>query len=474
MICYRCGSKSHKADSETCPARDKVCKNCNKKGHFQKQCRGPMYKSKITNQARQVQCVEVENSSKPSPESKEFTVFSMLGNEMEEMVRWINLNGQKIQALADTGAGANILPSGIISDLEIMPTSAKVTAYGGFPIKVLGESVLPIQYNDIECVSKFIIVDSDKYSIPLLSGKLCKELGILKEIANLHALDSSFEIDKVFNGIGVVQNYEYSLELESDAKPIFFPARKLPPAIIEEVNAEIQKLVDLGIIRKIENSTEWCSPLVVARKKNGQIRLCTDFRSLNKYVKIPHFPIPDMLDIFSRLENSEIFSLLDCSSAFHQIKISPESQPLLTFATSIGRFCWTRLPYGLRSSPEVFQNLLSNLLKDIPKVFVFFDDILIAASNKSEHDEILSQVLNKLRTSGITLNKEKSRIGQNQVEFLGHLLSSEGISPHPSKISAITKMPLPSSKEKLRSFLGLASYIGQRFVPNYASKVSIL
>ena len=191
-------------------------------------------------------------------------------------------------------------------------------------------------------------------------------------------------------------------------------------------------------------------------------------RNLNKAVKRPVYPIPDVNDILTRLENSKFYSILDSTSAFHQIAVHPDSQKLLTFAAPSGRYCWQRLPYGIKSAPEVYQKMLSELLQNVPDCFVFYDDVLIAAKDESTHRKTLYDVLSILSENGITLNKTKCVFLSPSIEFLGHFLSQTGISPSPSKIEAIRNMPIPQSKEQLRSFLGLATYVGQKFVPNFA------
>ena len=126
------------------------------------------------------------------------------------------------------------------------------------------------------------------------------------------------------------------------------------------------------IITKVTEPTDWCSPLVVTAKKSGDIRICCDLHSLNKAVKRPEFQIPSFEEIAHKINGAEIYTMLDAASAFHQIKVHPDSQHLLTFGTSIGRFAWARVPYGLRSAPELFQSILSDILCDIPNVLVFF------------------------------------------------------------------------------------------------------
>lgn len=280
---------------------------------------------------------------------------------------------------------------------------------------------------------------------------------------------SKFDSAGLFTGLGCVKNFEYKIELDDSVKPVSEPPRRLPPAIASLVESRLQSMIKDGIIRKVDEPTDWCSPLVITKRKTGDIRICTDLRKLNTAVKRSVFQIPDFEDIVARVNQCEYFSLLDCNSAFHQIPVSPESQTLLTFASHSGRYCWKRLPYGLKSAPELFQAFLSNLLCNVSRVFVFFDDILIATKSISEHLSTLLQVMEILLANGVTLNKEKCEFCKSSIEFLGHTLSSTGVTPSRAKIQSIRDMPLPDSKEKLRSFLGLAAYVGHKFVPHFSS-----
>ena len=294
---------------------------------------------------------------------------------------------------------------------------SKVTAFGNFPIRVLGETTCNVQYAGVTVSDRFLVVDVPD-SLPLFSIDLCRKLGILKEIAAVcdmsdrsqgafDSLLSKFDSAGLFAGLGCVKNFEYKIALDASIKPVSEPLHRLPPAIASLVESKLQSMVQEGIIRKVDEPTDWCSPLVITKCKTGDIHICTDFRKLNLAIKRSVFQIPDFEDIISRVNQCEFFSLLDCNSAFHQIPVSPNCQTLLTFASHSGRYCWQRLPYGLKTAPELFQSFLSNLLCNLPRVFVFFDDILIAKKSIEEHTSTLSWVMEILLANGVTLNKVK-------------------------------------------------------------------
>ena len=169
------------------------------------------------------------------------------------------------------------------------------------------------------------------------------------------------------------------------------------------------------------------------------------------------------------LANAKFFSALDGTSGYHQIPIHAESQEMLTFSSPWGRFCFQRLPFGISSASEVYQQAISELLSGLPGVICYQDDVLVFGSNREEHDVRLQRVLEKFRSSGLKLNKSKCKIAVTELEFLGHRLTSQGISPSPDKVSALLNMPRPETRDSLRSFMGMATYVGQRFVPGFSS-----
>ena len=162
----------------------------------------------------------------------------------------------------------------------------------------------------------------------------------------------------------------------------------------------------------------------------------------------PEFQIPSFEELANKINGTEIYTMLDAVSAFHQIQVHLDSQHLFMFGTSIGRFAWAHVPYGLGSAPELFQSILSDILCDIPNVLVFLDDILFAAKTISEHDSILRQVLKWLFDKGIALNKEKCQFALTEIDFLGYHLNATGIAPS-SKIDSICTMTVPETKQQL-------------------------
>ena len=166
------------------------------------------------------------------------------------------------------------------------------------------------------------------------------------------------------------------------------------------------------------------------------------------------------------MPNAKIFSVLDASSGFWQIELDNKSSKLCTFNTPFGRYMFKRLPFGLCSAQNVFQDVMSEIFSGIEGVEVIVDDLLVWAENKQQHDERLKQVLERAREKNLKLNKEKSQIALDEISYIGHILSKEGLKPDPKKVQAITEMKPPQSKEELQWFLGIVTYLA-KFIPNF-------
>lgn len=491
--CFRCDGP-HKANDSQCPARDKYCNECKIKGHLAKCCN----QRKTLNK---VHCVEKEvipgNYKSDSDDSctNRYDLFYVNSfnspTDFEALSRDILVQGIPVRALIDTGSQINVLPSNVVPSELLRKSSAKIFAYSGSPLSVLGETFVKLQYKSKVINAKFFVVDSE-IARPLMSFNLCRELGLMQELAEQnvtqvamidttlgsdHSLDQEIrtEFHDLFNGIGTLSTGdEYTITLSKDAVPYSPPARRLPPAIVPAVKLELDRMVSDNIIRPIEEPTPFCSPMLVAYRKNGDVRIVSDLRKLNEAVCREEFQIPTIEELAIKATGSKVFSKCDLKSGFWQVPIAKDSEKYLAFSTPVGRFCYQKLPMGLTSAPEFFSRVLNKVLEGIESVLIYVDDIVVCTDTVEKHKEVLCTVLQRLRNAGLKLNPDKCSFFKNEIDFMGHTWTAEGVQNSPDKIKALKQMTPPSDKQSLRSFLGLASYVGQSSIAHFSSQIEPL
>lgn len=272
--------------------------------------------------------------------------------------------------------------------------------------------------------------------------------------------------------IGLLKGYAHQIILSRNATPVQHKLRKVPLIIKDEVKVLIKDMLDTGIIEPVEAS-EWVSPVVILKKADGKLRFCVDLRSLNNCVVADVFPLPNINELLSTLGGARYFSKLDLRSAYHQIRLHDSSKHLTAFITSEGAFQFTRLPFGLCSAANVFQRMVTNIFKGIGKAIYFQDDILVFVSTLAEHNQVRKTVLHRISEVGLTLCRDKCSFVVEQIEYLGHEISAEGIKPKRDLLKAIELAPAPIDKDQLRSFMGLIEYYS-KFLQLFSDKTACL
>ena len=217
-------------------------------------------------------------------------------------------------------------------------------------------------------------------------------------------------------------------------KPIQHKVRNIPLAVRPDVAKELQRLQDEGYIELIEVS-ESVSPIVVAHKQDGRVRLCVELRDVNSKIIVERYPMPNIDEMLLTLESVKVFTTIDLSSTFHQIPLTDESKDITAFITTEGLFRFTRIPFGLASTSSVFQRMMHKIFKDVKGVSHFQDDILIHAKDQEEHDKLLHTVLVRLKENGPTVQRDKCKFNQTAVDYLGDTVTPDGIKPKESLVT---------------------------------------
>lgn len=253
-----------------------------------------------------------------------------------------------------------------------------------------------------------------------------------------------------------------------DDSPVTYKPYRLPYCERIVVRDLINQLLENNIVT--ESNSPYASPIVLVKKKNGENRLCVDYRALNKKTVKDSYPMPVIDDQLDRLNGKRYFTSLDLKSGYYQIPMSRESRHLTAFVTPDGHYEYTRMPFGLVNAPAVFQHMINKALgKDrYDLAMPYLDDLLSPAATIDEGLIKLKRILNSLRQAGLTLNINKCFFFETTLDYLGYELSENGLRPGKRKIDAVALFPVPTTVHQVRQFVGLASFF-RRFIPNFAS-----
>src|SRR6187551_1985898 len=236
---------------------------------------------------------------------------------------------------------------------------------------------------------------------------------------------------------------------------------------LEELKKQLKEMLESGVIRP--SASPWGSPVLFVKKKDGSMRMCVDYRSLNAVTIKNKYPLPRIDDLLDQLKKAKYFSKIDLRSGYHQMKIREGDIPKTAFVTRYGQYEFTVVSFGLTNAPAYFMNMMNKVfMEELDKfVVVFIDDILIYSETAKEHEEHLRIVLEKLRQHKLFGKFSKCEFWLEKVAFLGHVLTAEGVAVDPEKIEAVSEWQQPKSVTEIRSFLGLAGYY-RRFIENFS------
>ncbi|MEX1352018.1 MAG: pol polyprotein, partial [Desulfobacterales bacterium] len=243
-----------------------------------------------------------------------------------------------------------------------------------------------------------------------------------------------------------------------DAKPIKLRMRRTPLGFAEEEKALLDKMLKAGVIQ--ESTSDWAAAPVLIRKRDGSVRWCIDYRALNDVTVKDVFPLPLVSECIDTLSGNVWFSKLDANSAYWQVRINEEDRKKTAFLTKYGLYEHVRMGFGLCNAPATFSRVMNLVLRGLhwKTVLAFLDDILVLGKSFDDHVQNLSEVFEKLRSHGLKLKPKKCELFQKEVEFLGRLISENGIRMSPKDIDKVLEWPIPKSYKDVQRFLGLANY----------------
>ncbi|KAJ9545298.1 hypothetical protein OSB04_025005 [Centaurea solstitialis] len=261
---------------------------------------------------------------------------------------------------------------------------------------------------------------------------------------------------------------EFRIDLVPGATPIAKAPYRLAPSELKEMLAQLQELLDKGFIRS--STSPWGAPVLFVKKKDGTMRMCIDYRELNKVTVKNKYPLPRINDLFDQLQGAKFFSKIDLRSGYHQLKVRKEDIPKTAFRTRYGHYEFLVMSFGLTNAPAAFMDLMNRVCRPYLDKFVivFIDDILIYSKTAEEHGDHLRKILEMLKRERLYAKFSKCEFWLKEVQFLGHVVTQEGIKVDPAKIEAIKDWESPKSPSEVRSFLGLAGYY-RRFIEHFSA-----
>ncbi|GJS73423.1 putative reverse transcriptase domain-containing protein [Tanacetum coccineum] len=264
--------------------------------------------------------------------------------------------------------------------------------------------------------------------------------------------------------LSIARQVEFQIDLVPGAAPVVRAPYRLAPFEMKELSEQQKELSDKGFIRP--SSSPWGASVLFVKKKDGSFRMCIDYRELNKLTVKNRYPLPRIDDLFDQLQGSSVYSKIDLRSGYHQLRVREEDIPKTAFRTRYGHYEFQVMPFGLTNAPAVFMDLMNRVCKPYLDKFVivFIDDILIYSKNKEEH---LKQILELLKKEELYAKFSKCEFWIPKVQFLGHVIDSEGIHVDPAKIESIKDWTSPKSPTEIRQFLGLAGYY-RRFIEGFS------
>ena len=253
-----------------------------------------------------------------------------------------------------------------------------------------------------------------------------------------------------------------------DQQPFKERYRRIPPHQFEEVRKHLQEMEAIGAIRR--SKSPWASPVVLVRKKDGSLRFCIDLRKLNSRTVKDAYSLPRIEESLDCLNESKIFTSLDLKSEYWQVELDDDSIPLTAFTVGpLGFYECVRMPFGLTNAPATFQRLMESCLGELHLnwCIIYLDDVIIFSENPEEHLIRLEGVFKKLRMAGLKLKPSKCEFFKDQITYLGHIVSKNGIATDPKKIQDVENWPTPATVTDVRSFLGFTNYY-RKFILRYA------
>lgn len=478
----RCAACTFKhGNRRPCPAIKAACHKCGKVGHFSRACTStdqqkrvkavetPAAEGEVAEVIAKTDMLRIYNISSSSPPKSH-------SSQKEESAWFVTLlfGESSCRFKLDTAADCNTISESDFRNLhpvpKLVPSNVVIKPYNAKAFRPLGKIIIPHSSGNLE----FQVMPNGAEN--LLGFRSCCKLRLIQRVSRLSCSGTkdSFVLTNsdIFKGEGRIPGL-VKLYTNSKISPKVARPRRFAYSLHSKLIETLKVLVEQEVIIRVMEPTDWVSNLTIVEKPDGSLRLCLDPQNLNKALLIPKYAIPKTDDILVRLTGMLLFSVLDLKSGFWHMQLDEESSKLTTFNTPIGRYRFKRLCFGISCAPEIFMAEMYRIFGDIEGVSPYFDDLIIATKTEQEHDVALQAVIERARKFNIKFNISKLQYKQPQVQFLGLMISADGVKPAPKHIRAIQEMPRPSDKAAVLRFLGLVKFLA-RFLPNVSQLTASL
>ncbi|GJW20013.1 reverse transcriptase domain-containing protein [Tanacetum coccineum] len=498
----------------------KMCARCRKRGHEEKDCRVRM----VDGRPQEVECwgcggkghtrnncPKAGNVQNNRARGRAYQVVENAAQDPKVVTGTFLLNDHFANVLFDSGAERSFVSSDYTPFIDIKPVAlgssyeveladGKIvstnTVLRGCTLELLNHvfkiDLLPTRLGSFDVIVGMdwlahhhasIICDERIVRIPLPDGHvldvhgerpdvypkslLCVKAGE-KRLDDIHVVrDFPGVFPDDLSGLPPIREVEFHIDLIPGALPVAKAPYRLAPSEMNELSNQLEELQEKGFIRP--SSSPWGAPVLFVKKKDGAMRMCIDYRELNKLTIKNRYPLPRIDDLFDQLQGACCFSKIDLRSGYHQLRVHEDDIPKTAFRTRYGHFEFTVMPFGLTNAPAIFMDLMNRVCKPYLDKFVivFIDDILIYSKSEKDHEHHLRTILDLLKKEKLFAKFSKCEFWLKEVQFLGHVVNQEGIHVDPSKIEAVKNWKAPESPTEIRSFLGLAGYY-RRFIENFS------